>query len=162
MCGAYSFEIACQNEKVIRCFEFIDNHFWIKILLGVFTNLILSGLTMLAILKQKIFYREQWLIFVPYIISMSIISWYNIKISTILNFGLYLIPIAYNKKKWYRSIFGLLLVILFQFLSLKIKNISGYNLNDEPILVTMIMQIDTFILVFLYYLYSSYTIERRE
>jgi hypothetical protein len=57
------------------------------------------------------------------------------------------------KRYWFRGIIGFVLILLFQTISMITRNI-GLKLLDDNALVTFILLIDYYIMIFLYYLYT--------
>lgn len=155
LCGANLFEIACENERFILICDYIDNTLWLKMIIACIFNLIINSFVICAIFGEKFYTFKQIVVFVPLLISASIIGWYYSIITTILSFIIYLLPIIYNYKKWYRAIIGLILMIIFQFISLITKNVNEVYLNNQSTLVSIILQIDLLIMVILYYLYAN-------
>jgi ABC-type uncharacterized transport system permease subunit len=64
-----------------------------------------------------------------------------------------LIPLIFSKMKIIRTIIGFLLMNAFQIISLITRNIS-FGVLDETILVEILLQVDYYIMLILYYLYS--------
>lgn len=153
--GFNLFEPIATDKNFILVCNFIDNNVIVKYILYCIIAIFLHSLCILAILKQKFYDKKQIFIYIPLIITMSLISWYNSTISTILNFLFYLLPIFKQPKKWYRSIIGIALILLFQIISIITKNIGLWNLNEESAFVTLILQIDAVIMSLLYYLYNN-------
>ena len=155
LCGGNRFEIATSNETFTAICDYIDNTLWLKMIIACIFNVILSNLSCLAILEQKTYNLRQCLIFIPLSALMSLLSWFYPIISTILNFLFYLLTIIYLRRKRYRSIIGIVLINLFQFISLITKNVNSININEESTLVSIILQIDVLIIVIIYYLYAN-------
>lgn len=153
--GGNLFEIVCENERFISLCNYIDNHNIIKYIIYCVISLILNSLTILAIMQRKFYNKTQFIIFIPIMIAMSLISWYSPIIQYILNFIYFGISILYIRKKWYRVLIGILLIFAFEIVSLITKNIGSVNLNNEPSLITIILQLDTLIMAMLYYLYAN-------
>ena len=122
--------------------------------------LILNSLCLLAIMSRKWFTKLQMAIFFPLIIFMSIIGWYSSITNTILSFVLYFIPIFFLKDKIgiriLKCVVGIVLIIAFQFISLFIKNVGTLFVNTENTITEIILNLDSLIMVGLYYLYSNY------
>ena len=155
LCGGNRFEIATTNERFIAICSYIDNTLWLKMIIACVFNVIINSFVICAIFGQKFYTFKQGIVFIPLIIIGSIIGWYNSIINTIIGFILYLIPIIYNYHKWYRAILGLILMMIFQCISLITKNVNSIYLNNQSTLVSIILQIDLLIMVILYYLYSN-------
>ena len=153
--GANWFNVSTQNETFIKVCNFIEDRLWLKQICTCIICLILADLVILSILKQKFYTKIQFIIIVPFVILMSYSSWYSETINLILSFVVYLLPIIWLKRKWYRAILGIGLIYVFQFLSLVIKNVGGLTLFNVPFLISVLLQIDTLIMALLYYLYSN-------
>ena len=145
-----------ENQTFINLCKYIETHNWLKYTIYCVISLLLNSLSILAILGQKFYTKIQLFIFIPLIIIMSLVSWYNQIINIILGVILYLLPIIWLKNRWYRVFIGLGLILLFQVISILIKNIGHWYLNDEYALVTILMQLDSIIMNALYYLYANY------
>ena len=155
LCGGNWFEIATTNERFIAICDYIDNTLWLKMIIACIFSLITNSFVICAIFRERFYTFKQAIVFIPLIIIGSIIGWYNSIINTIIGFILYLIPIIYDYRKWYRAILGLILMIIFQFISLITKNVNEVYLNNQSTLVSIILQIDLLIMVILYYLYAN-------
>lgn len=160
--GANWFEASVSNTNAIKFFEFIDNKLWIKQLLGSSICLILVSLVILSELKQKFYTLKQGIVFIPLIVIMSYSGWYIPILNTILSIIIYLLPIIWLRKEWYKAFIGLGLVFVFQLVSLITKNIGDFGLFETSYSVGVILQIDTFIMALLYYLYSNKHNYRKE
>lgn len=155
LCGGNRFEIATSNETFIAICDYIDNTLWLKMMIACINFIIVGSIIILAILKQLFYKWYQALLFIPLMITASIVGWYNSIINSILSFVIYLLPIIFIPKQWYRAIVGTCLLILFQFISLITKNVNEIYLNNESTLVSIILQIDVIILSLIYYLYAN-------
>jgi hypothetical protein len=152
--GADWFNVSTQNETFIKVCNFIEDRLWLKQICVCIICLILGTFTILAILRQKFYNKLQIFVFIPLLILLSYSSWYLPFLNTVLSFIVYLVPIFWLKRKWYRAPIGILLINIFQILSIFIKNIGNFYLNNTSFLVSTILQIDSLIMVILYYLYS--------
>jgi hypothetical protein len=150
------------NNTFINVCSYIDEHLWLKYTLACIMSLILNSLSFLAILGQRFYTRTQAMIFIPLIIAMSLVSWYNQLINIIIGVILYLLPIIWLKKKWYRVLIGVVVILVFQLISIVVKDIGHWYLNQEYTLVSILLQIDSMIMTMLYYLYSNYIILKKE
>lgn len=152
--GGNLFEIVCENERFISLCNYIDTHNIIKYIIYCVISLPLNILSVLAMMKQKTFNRLQIFIFIPLMIAMSLIGWYSYLIQLILNIiTIFILPIVFSKK-WKRVLIGNLLILAFQMISMITKNIGNIHLNEELSLIAIILQLDSIIMVALYYLYS--------
>lgn len=153
--GANLFDIVCENKKFIKLCNYIDNSMFWKISINCVIALILDSLTLLAIMKYKMYSKTLGLIVIPMIILSSIFYWYLPILKTILEIiFMIVIPLIY-KVNWKRIGLGMILIILFQQISLFTKNIGGIFLDSNNTLISFIMYIDVFIMLMLYYLYAN-------
>ena len=158
--GFNIFEPSTNNQTFISFCEYLDTHNYLKYTVYCIISLVLNSLSILAILGQKFYTKIQFVIFIPLIITMSLVSWYSPIINLILGVILYLLPIVWLKKRWYRVLIGIGFILLFQAISIVTKNIGYWYLNDEYSLVTIILQLDSVLMTFIYYLYSNYYIRK--
>lgn len=155
LCGGNWFEIATTNQRFIDICNYIDNTLWLKMMIACINFIIVGSIIILAILKQLFYKWYQALLFIPLMITASIVGRYNSIANSILSFIIYLLPIIFIPKQWYRAIVGTCLLILFQFISLITKNVNEIYLNNGSTLVSIILQIDVIILSLIYYLYAN-------
>ena len=105
----------------------------------------------LSLTKQKLF-KDLWII--PILIGINVINIYfnNVYVNIVLSLVvLLLIPLIRTKFKERKNILiGIILIFLFQLISLITRNI-GWNLNNQSMLVSLIMQIDYYIIVIICY-----------
>lgn len=160
--GANIFHPTTTNQTFINICEYIDSHLWLKYTTSCIVSLILNSLSFLAILGQKFYTKTQAIIFIPLTIAMSIVGWYSQVVNIVIGTILYLLPIVWLKKKWYRVLIGIGLILLFQIISIVTKNIGHLYLNEEYTLIAILLQIDSMIMTMLYYLYSNYIILKKE
>lgn len=156
LAGANIFYPKTDNSNFIKVCNYIDNNLWLKYLVNCIMSLVLNSFTILAILGRRFYNKIQFIIYIPLIIAMSLTSW-NLKVvNIILSISYYLVAIIWLRKRWYRALIGLALTLIFQVISLLAKNIGSWNLNTESSLIVIIMEIDSLIMIILYYLYSNY------
>lgn len=153
--GANWFDVYSNTNHFMDLFNFIDNHKALNMIVMCIVSLILNSIVVLAILEQKFYTKIQFLVIVPIIILTSLSYWFSQVLNFILGFAIYLTPIIWLKKRWYRSIIGIVLIMTFELISLVTKNIGNWALDNSNSFVTLVLQIDTLILSMLYYLYSN-------
>lgn len=159
--GGNFFEIMCNNEVIIKVCDFIDKTF----LFYVF-NFILFYVGCYyyykAILKVdkfsgKLKYLHLVLIFVYIIkilINIFLKSDFGVLIGIICDTLFMILPIVFiDKNLWKRALLGYGLVMLFQIVSMLIKNL-GASFATTSLLINSIYSIDYYIMIILYYLYS--------
>lgn len=114
---------------------------------------------MCVFLNIKKFNLKLTLLFIPLMVTKSIISWYILWLSYILDILiLIIIPLLLNKfKNWKRVIIGNLLVMAFQLLTLAVRNLNvgtGFNVSNTFV-EQFLYQIDYYLMILLFYLYNT-------
>lgn len=166
--GGNWFEIICNDEHFIFVCGFIDAHWFIKypaMYISYILSLFFVILSCSLIKKPNI--KQFFLIIGLLTISWAINFFSNIA-KTIFEIVVVLIlPTVLNTKaflgnqqktmsfktSWFMGIIGYALIALFQVISLITRNIGIKNIGDNT-LTTLILMVDYYIMVFLYYLYS--------
>lgn len=160
--GGNFFAIVCTNEKFIKVCEYINNS-WIYSLLAYISFTSTSLLLLLIVRENKKFFTKNtilfWLVVSFYWIFKLLVELEIIKISvTVMSFIdypiLWLLLFLFTKKP-VKSIFAVLLMIAFTFVSVFIKNIGLTNKITDSALVTLIFMIDYYIMLILTFLYSK-------
>lgn len=152
--GGNWFEIVCNNKNFIAICNYVDNNMWLKMILACIFQLISGYFILSIIFKTKYLKIKYIIIFMPLLIIRSILSWY-IPFSTFI-FDLFItviIPIIITRN-WKRVLIVNLLMIAFQLISMFIRNLSIIDFNDNNTIVSLIMQIDYYVMMFIYYLYT--------
>lgn len=155
-----AYVIYVSNEKFIAICDWLDNTLWAKYLVSSIVYSLSQYLIYLAMIKKKIL-KDWWYILIC--LPCSIIKVYNAYIGFAYDLLLLLvIPMVRTKfKRWWQILLGIALVMIFQLVSMYMRNIS-FNLNNETFLVGLVMQIDYYIMIALYYLYSNAYTKRKE
>lgn len=154
--GGNYFEIACQNQTIINICNFIENSFlyyvFCFILYFVGTIYYFKGVLKQTKLRGVYAYIYivvilLWIIkvlldksaFIPFFIELLV---------------LIIVPILYDHNKWWKYILYYALTIVFQVITLITKNI-GLKIVDDNFLIGLFYSIDYYIMVILFYLYST-------
>ena len=155
LCGGNQFEIATSNETFIAICDYIDNTLWLKMIIATITYVISSYIAYLILIKRK-FFNDWWIIFILVIANIINILINNVYLNIALSIIVALIiPLIRTRfKLWKHIIIGNILIFIFQLISLLTRNI-GWNLNNQSMLVSLIMQIDYYIMLIIYYLYIN-------
>lgn len=159
--GGNFFEIVCTNEKFINVCEFIDN----SILYYIFSYMsyIITSLLLIIIIRdnKKIITKGS----IIYLICCSLYWGFKLLIQfnivklplvlyNILEYGvLYLLLIIFSKK-YIKSIFVIIAMVVFSILSVITKNIGISGTIGDSSLIAIIFMIDYYIMLILCYLYS--------
>lgn len=152
--GGNYFEIVCENENFVMICNFIDNNFWLKVIVYAIICVINVSLVLLAIIEKRKFSGWQNII-ILLIIVKSIMSWYLQIVTFCLDIIIGIVIPFVICRKMKRVIIGQFLFISFQVISLITKNVGLTYLNNETTLVALILNIDVTIMLFLYYLYTN-------
>lgn len=159
--GGNWFEIACNNDKFIAfCNLFKVGTIQYYILTGI-TSLVANSLVLMSMLKEKYSNNKLTLIIcislvISHIVRCLIDKYLNLQILiTIIDLFVYIgLPLIININKWKRIIIGFALMFIFQLISLVVKNLGIKNIDDN-VLASLIFMIDYYIMLLLYYLYST-------
>ena len=159
--GGNLFEIMLNNEKFIKICSIIDNHKVLRFIVYLISGGVTLSLFSLAILEQWKFDRWQvyWIV-----ISVLVGSFCKAFIGDSIGFiydcwQFFILPFVLKKKISKRMILivviGNILNLGFQMISLVIRNI-GFKIITDNMLIAIIMCVDLYIMLLLYYLYSNY------
>lgn len=152
------FQINVYNERFIDLCNFIDNNIVIKLMTCYFISFFSIGLFILAILQCK-WFNKTWniILFIITILVGVPLKLYNQYIGFIFDFWqMFIFPCILIGKpsfKYINIIIGNILIILFQIMSMYIKNINIGIMENT--LLSIIFSIDYYILLTLYYLYAN-------
>ena len=152
--GGNWFELAVENEKFILFCNFIDNTPDVKILLTAVIYCVSTYFVVCAIVKKEKLPIHISVILIIYMLIKSVLSWYYYWVAFIMD--LVLIPgiTTLIGKSFKRSIIGFLLINAFQIVSLVLRNIGINDFNNLNYVSMLLLQVDYYIMIFMYYLYS--------
>ena len=164
--GGNWFEVVCTNEHFSKLCEFVDNNWFLYYPIGLSLYVASTIFVVLSVSNYKKFSKKDFLI----LILVLILLWSTQFISSNTKFiadTLFLIfsPLVIHliqekniknviKNNWYKGIFCFLITFIFQIISLVTKNV-GIKITDDSTLVTLILLIDYYIMIVLYYLYMK-------
>ena len=162
--GGNFFEIMCENPNYKALCEYADSHFWCKYLLAFLSSFISISLYLLAIIKEYKFTRFQFIFS-----TISIALCCGIKL-VFPNYGFIgdiwmsiITPIIFlgkNFKGYLAIVVAILLTLIFEIISLLVKNMA-IKVIDDNTFISLIYMIDVYIMCFLYYLYRNYQKENK-
>ena len=154
--GGNWFEIMVQNENFIRFSNAVQNT-WLKYALNFITIFVARYFIFCAVCQKSTFKGKELFL----IISIIISAWFLVnfgRIELIQMSYLYIVVIiigAIYQKGW-KKLFGIISIVfelLFTTISMLVRNIPVSVLNDY--FIAIILSIDFYIMVILYYLYSN-------
>lgn len=157
--GGNWFELNAENSKFIQFCNYVDNNIILKIILACFICLGSTYFIICLLINKNKLTKKEILIYFPLIIIGSILGWINTIFNLIIQL-LYLIvlPII-QTKKWKKVILINIVAIIFQFISIIFRNFGTFNFNNNYFIYQFLIQIDYYLMILLYYLY---TFKRKE
>lgn len=162
--GGNLFEIVCSNENFIKVCEYADTHFWADYLLYVSYGYVSMHFLVLAMIGKWKFTKVQLVSLILSVMAGVLVKEFNSTIGLVCDLwqGI-ILPIIFVWKERGRIPFvflGNFLLIIFQLMSMFIKNIDIGIITDRGALMSTIFSIDIVIMILLYYLYSN--LQRKE
>ena len=152
--GGNWFELAVENEKFVLFCGFIDNTPDLKILLTAVISCVSGYFGLCAIIGKEKLPTHQSIILIIYMLIKSVLSWYYYWVAFFMDIILLLGITTLISKSFKRSIIGFLLINAFQIISLVTRNININGFNNQSYVFMLLLQIDYYIMIFMYYLYS--------
>lgn len=164
--GGNWFEIICNNEHFIYICNYIDEHLILSYFIAFPVYIIPTFFLVLSCCMLPKPNWKQFLIIIIFLIivwasqfiAMLVKMICEVIIFVTLPFIIRLISVGKSewktalKKTWYLGIIGCILNLTFQVISLITKNI-GIKVVDDNTLISLILMIDYYIMIALYYLY---------
>lgn len=150
--GANIFIAGTNNQTFIDFCNYIQNSFWYYIVAPLF-NISTATIYYMAVMKKR---KPQIMWLFPYIIYAIIKTIFNkldvlfFILDIIVMIGL---PLIFDRKLWLRSTIAFLLNLGFQFISMFLK-LNNYQMFDNNLVVGIILSIDYYIMLILFWLYS--------
>lgn len=152
--GANWFEPAVDSNRFTKTCEWLDKH-WEVYIITTAVYIPATYLPYLAMTEQRLF-KDSWvcIILLPcsYLKDQSnflLILGFILELTVLV-----IIPMLKLKcKKKLRVLVGLLLISLFQLISIATR-LWTWNLSNQTLLVDLIMSIDYYIMLILYFLYT--------
>lgn len=147
--GGNIFEAMTENQHFIEVCNWLDNS-WFKYVVATLFYEFSTYLIYLTMCDKK-FKEDSWILLamLPVSLIKSFIGAFGIIFDILF---MVIIPLIVCKfKNWKKVLIGNILVFLFQIVSLFTKEVGIY-LTSESILISMIVSIDYYIMIILYYL----------
>lgn len=164
--GGNLFEIMCNNENFIKVCDYAENNLWLNYLLNCVYSFVSISLFCLAICGKIKYKRWEFCVALASIIVSVFVKHYSVYWGLLCDIWVAVIfPCIMSLKTPKRHIYVIpanLMVLVFQFVSMYIKNITNFYILDDDVLVGMIYSIDVLIMLCLYYLYSNIIRLRKE
>jgi hypothetical protein len=164
--GGNLFEIMCNNENFLKVCEYADNHFLAKYLIYFAQCFIQQYFFTLAIIQEIKMKRWQLSITIITVFVGVFIKLLNTQIGFVFDIWQAIVmPAVFsikNPKRHWNIILANFLIIIFQLISMFVKNVNSIVVPNEGVLVASIFLIDVLLMILLYYSYSNIIKERRE
>lgn len=160
--GGNFFNIICENDSFVKICEWLDRselYYVISYLFYIINCMII----VFAITSKYRFSFNQTSLMIIAITICWVVKYKNLTIGMILDILIveFIVPFIillrqkYHKKEViYRLIIGCVLINLFQLISIFVRNLGIFKILNENTLISLIMQIDYYIMLILYLLYS--------
>lgn len=155
--GGNWFELNTENSKFIEFCLYVDDNFIIKKILSILIALATTLPTYIIMLKEQKPKLWKIIMLAVMLIVKCIIGWFNATIGFIIDIIILLGVITLLNKNIKRNILCFLIINALQITTILIRNISfgfgGFNFGNTFIEQTLI-QIDYYIMIVLWYLYT--------
>ena len=160
--GGNWFELNSDNSKFIEFCLYVDENMWLKMILACVIYLI-SGYFILSCILNKKLDKKLIFIFLPIMIAKSILNWYFSVLAFILDLIILLVIPIILTKNWKRVLISFVILNALQIITLLLRNaIFGFyenSFNFNSFIIQTLYQIDYYIMIILWYLY---TFKRKE
>ena len=135
--------------------NFVNDNSVLKFIISIIINALSCIIYYMAILEENK-PKLKWTIpLIIYVILKQIFNKFDI-LFFVLDFIMTIgFPLFLKIKNWKRILLGCVLTLIFQVLSMFLK-MDNYTMFDNNFLVGIILSIDYYIMLVLYYLYSNY------
>lgn len=147
------FAISVESQNFIAFCDWLDTH-WLKYIIATIVYVPSTYLVYCCLTKQKLG-KDLWLLL--FLLPMAFVKERIAIIGVIIEFiYLLVIPLIKSKFKNFKwIILGIVMIYIFQLISLLVRNV-GFYIDNSSMLIGLIMQIDYYIMLVLYYLYIHY------
>ena len=161
--GGSWFNVAFSTEPMFRADAFLEKHYLAQVIVFSIGSYIGFSFYYLAICQKRNFDKFLHIALVPYFVAVTAIKVWLYSVGA-TNWGLlldivtgFIIPfvlIGKPKKKYFRVIIAFGLYLIFMAISLSAKNIRIDPAITESVLTEIILGIDLYMMLLLFYLYS--------
>ena len=154
--GSDWFIATSDNKRFIKLCDYIDDHYVLQSIIYAIIGFISCNIYYMAVLQEKRITKKslKWIIPVLiYSIAKAFLGIYMSVVFVLLDFFMTIgLPIIIDKKSWKLAIIGTILLWVFQLISL-IAKMNNYKMFDNNTLIDIILNIDYYIMLVLFYLY---------
>lgn len=154
--GVDWFIATSENKRFIKVCDYIDNHFVVQSIVQSLFSVISCSIYYMAVLREERVSKHCLTWFIPLIIYSIFKGAFQddlVVVFFVLDIFMMIgLPIIINKKIWKLSIIGFFLNLGFQLISMLTK-MNNYDMFDDNTLIYLILNIDYYIMLVLFYLY---------
>lgn len=149
------FEISVNNQTIIELGNYIDSIPVLKYIIVTILYIPGTYIFYLSVCKEEFFY-DWWILLVSCLIptTKSYLPFVGFVLEILLVVVLPLI--RKHLTNWLRVLVGVALLMVYELLMLFLRNL-GFYLGGDNIIIGEIMNIDYYIIVIIFYLYSNYS-----
>ena len=148
------FVMTIENDKIVKIGEYIDNHKWLYYICCGIPAFITYWLYLCAVSHRLYLKWYECLYIIGAILLIRIISLYDLQLSTIIMYAMFLILPALTNGNIKSCSHVFTVHIVAQWLSLKIRNLPVYLTNINYI-TSLFMTIECYLWLILCYLISN-------
>ncbi len=148
--------IIVKNESFINFCYYVDHHKIIKLIIYYIISFISTSLYYLSMLKQFRYNKSQLIVFIFWFSVIFSIKVFSSYIGFIVELIIMMLVLPYVLDiKIKRILTSLLTVLTFQVISIITRDIHTVILTDNDIIYSLVMSLDMYIMLVLYYLYCN-------
>jgi hypothetical protein len=164
--GGNLFEIMCDNENFIKVCEYADNHIWADFILSSLYCFVSMYFLILAMCGKYKYEKWQLILLIVTVLIGTIVKIYSQKLGVVFDiWQIIIMPCVFTlktPKRHFCVIIGNILVLIFQAVSLFVRDLSFGIVTENGLLIGIIYSIDVTIMYILYYLYSNFHIRKEK
>ena len=164
--GGNLFEIMCNDENFIKVCEYADSHVWADFVLSSLYCFVSMYFLVLAMCGKYKYERWQLIVLIVTVLVGTIVKIYNNILGVVFDVWQGIImPCLFTLKSPNRHKFVILgngLLLVFQMVSIFVKDIDYIIVTDYGLLTGIIYSLDVLLMIFIYYLYSNVLAQRKE
>ena len=152
--GSNVFTIAVNNNRFINICNWLDTDgIWLRYIIQIIMYLTSNTFITLASAMHPSF-KTKWLfIILPVFSCILVVKFFNSIAGFVLEIIAFIVIPAVMSKKWWYGFVGVALNIIFQVLSMFIRG-QEMKIFDNNTILSLIMTIDYYIMIALFYMYS--------
>lgn len=164
--GGNFFVIVCENERFIKVCEFADNNPWVRCIIGFLHSFVSLYCFILAICGRTKLEHKELIILALSLLFITPIKVLFPNIGAILDIWTAIIlPLWFNwrnKRRWVFIPVANILIIVFQLISMFVKDLTLSIIVNNGILISLMFSIDVNIMLVLYCAYSALLNKQRK